>query len=533
MNKNKNFFITTPIYYTNWIPHIWHAYSTLIADVLFRYNKEKWIQSKFSTWVDENSQKVVEKAKEKWITTQKYTDIMAKKHKAVWKWLNISYTDFIRTTDSKHKTLVQKVLQKTFDNWDIYEWIYKWLYCVWCEWYKKETDLISSDWKYEDLWIKKWEKVCPDHANKHISHLEEKNYFFRLSKYQKKLEEFYEKNPNFIFPSNKKNEVLAFIKSGLEDFSISREWSVFWIELPFDKKQVTYVWYDALFNYRTVCEWWDEKFWPPVHIVWKDITRFHAIYWPAMLMSVWYELPKKIIVTWYFTVDWEKISKSLWNAIDPVEFSTKYSRDVLVLYLLYSLKIWSDWDFNQVNAIKLYNDLLANNFWNLVNRIKVLSGKIPLKLKTGTPLVSSFEKEKEEENISKTSSKKKISNYILLDWKPNIDLFEDKIWNYNKAMQDYKIKEALEQIFSLLDILNKYMNNKAPWLLLKDKNKHTEVKNILTTVATWIHLTTKALSPFFPDKMKELSENIKFTEKWILVNLDAWILFQKFELEAE
>ena len=193
----KTFFVTTPIYYTNGIPHIWHSYSSLIADILFKYKKISGFDVKFCTWVDENSQKAVQKAEEENMPVWEYLDMMAEKHKKVWDWLGISYTDFIRTTEPRHHELVRKVLQKSFDNWDIYEWVYEWLYCVWCEAFKKDEDLIEKDWK----------KVCPDHL-KEPDKIKEKNYFFKLSKYQDKILEFYEKNPDFVTPKERFNRKL-------------------------------------------------------------------------------------------------------------------------------------------------------------------------------------------------------------------------------------------------------------------------------------------------------------------------------------
>ncbi|EKE26523.1 MAG: methionyl-tRNA synthetase alpha subunit, partial [uncultured bacterium (gcode 4)] len=244
----KKFFITTPIYYANSVPHIGHAYSSLIADVIARYKRDNWFDVKFSTWVDENWQKMVNAAKEKWISIMEFLDDIATKQKAVWDWIDISYTDFIRTTELRHHEFVSKVLQKTYEAWDIYKWEYEWLYCVWCEAFKKETDL-TPDW------------LCPDHLKK-PEHIKEKNYFFKLSKYQKQLEDFYLNNPDFTIPNNRFKEMQSFLKEWLEDFSISRETNKFWIPLPFDPSQVTYVWYDALLNYLTVCQNWAEDFWP-------------------------------------------------------------------------------------------------------------------------------------------------------------------------------------------------------------------------------------------------------------------------------
>ena len=492
--QNK-FFITTPIYYTNWVPHIGHAYSSLIADSIARYNRISGKKVKFSTWVDENSQKALQKAEEKGMQIEEYLDMMAEKHKWVWDGLKIEYTDFIRTTNPIHHKLVREVLQKSFDNGDIYEGIYEWMYCVGCEAFKKDEDLIEKDWK----------KVCPDHL-KEPEKIKEKNYFFRLSKYENFLKEFYKENPDFIEPKDRFNEVKAFVERWFEDFSISRETNKFGVKLPFDEEQVTYVWYDALFNYVTVTTpEWEEKnskapklenwtYWPAdLHVVWKDIIKFHGIYWPAMLKSAWLELPKKILTTGFFTIDWQKISKSLWNAIDPVEFSEKYSKDMLTLYLLSSFNIGQDWDFDQKQAILTYNAKLANNLWNLLNRVVVLS----LKLKEN-PWVLDLENILEEEK----------NNYIK---------------DFNEAIKNYNLKNSLDLSFSFLDYLNDFATKKEPWKIIKEDEK--KAREILYTIAEWLRQVALNLYVFFPEKMTELFEKLglkdykKRLENWELENL--------------
>ena len=487
MQKKDTFFITTPIYYTNWIPHIGHAYSSLIADSIARFQKISGKKVKFSTWVDENSQKALDKAEEQGMEIKEYLDKMAEKHKAVWDWLKIDYTDFIRTTDEKHHKLVKEVMQKSFDNWDIYEGEYEWMYCVGCESFKKDEDLvflnieqnvtfpITGKVKVNDNII----KVCPDHL-KTPDTIKEKNYFFKLSKYQKWLEEFYKENPEFIQPNDRFNEVKAFVSRGLEDFSISRETNKFGIKLPFDESQVSYVWYDALFNYVTVCQNWDEDFWPAdLHVVWKDIIRFHGIYWPAMLKSAGYEIPKKILTTWFFTVDWQKISKSLWNAIDPVEFTGKYSKDLLSLYLLSSFNIGQDWDFDQKQAVLTYNAKLANNFGNLLNRVVVLS------LKLENPWILNYALDVEIEDL--------IDKY-------NTD-FSKNILNYN-------LKNSIDESFKFLDILNKFADTFEPWILIKNKENNDKVTWILYALAEWLRNVWLNLYVFFPEKMGEMFDKL-------------------------
>jgi len=464
----KKFFITTPIYYANSVPHIGHAYSSLIADVIARYKRDNWFDVKFSTWVDENWQKMVNAAKEKWISIMEFLDDIATKQKAVWDWIDISYTDFIRTTELRHHEFVSEVLQKTYDAWDIYKWEYEWLYCVWCEAFKKETDL-TPDW------------LCPDHLKK-----PEKNYFFKLSKYQKQLEDFYLNNPDFTIPNNRFKEMQSFLKEWLEDFSISRETNKFWIPLPFDPSQVTYVWYDALLNYLTVCQNWAEDFWPAdLHVVGKEIARFHVIYWPAMLLSAWYELPKNVLVTWFITIDWQKISKSIWNVIDPVEFSGRHSRDLMLLYLLSTFPIWQDWDFSEAQAILMYNAKLANNIGNLLNRFLVLGDKFFWKDEISGKL---------NENIE--------------------DKRSDLIQKYFENMNNYILKDSLEIVFEFWDALNKFLDETKPW----NKNIETdkeELRDIMFTLWEWLRTIAILLHPFFYKKMTEI-----FSRIWLDYSID-------------
>ena len=554
MKENNKFYITTPIYYWNWLPHVGHFYSSTIANTIYKFNKINWNNSRFTTWIDENSQKAVLKAEEAWLPIMEYLDNMAVEHKNVWEYFNIDYTDFIRTTSARHKKLVQKVLSHCYEKWDIYEWVYEWMYCVWCEAFKKDEDLvflnkeqnvtfpISDKVKVNENII----KVCPDHL-KEPDKIKEKNYFFKLSKYQTWMEEFYENNPNFVNPQFRYNEVIAFVKRWLEDFSISRETNTFGIPLPFDSSQVTYVWFDALFNYYTSCYYsrWGDKnnsdfiderdFWEDnpnkVHVIWKDIARFHAIFWPAMLASyfdLWEEkdwiihykkednkyLPTTILAWGFFTVDWQKMSKSLWNVIEPVSYSKEYSKELLTLYMLWAFSIWNDWDYDRKDAILSYNAKLANNFGNLLNRVVVLSSKLDiphLASPKGRGIIGKIE-------YTKT---------------------------FNKNLEDFNLKWALDTTFTFLDTLNKIVDTEKPWELLKSNQQKAE--EILYNLAEWIRQVWLNLYSFFPEKMWELFERlglenyVEKLESWKLEELrnkteifkiekKSWVLFEKFDL---
>ena len=472
----KKFFITTPIYYSNGIPHIGHAYSSLIADTIAKSKKLDGIEVKFCTWVDENSQKVVESATAENMEVMAYADMMAGKHKAVWDGLHIEYTDFIRTTEPRHKELVQKVLQKSFDNGDIYEWVYEGKYCVGCEAFKKESDLVEKDGTF----------TCPDHPNKPLQDLKEKNYFFRLSKYQDRLLQFYEERKDFIVPSNRYQEVIEFVRGWLDDFSVSRETNKFGIPLPFDPEQVTYVWYDALFNYVTVCEGQEEKWWPAdLHVIGKDIVRFHAIYWPAMLWSAWYDVPHQLLVTGHFTVDGQKMSKTIWNVIDPVAYIGEYSPDLLLNYLFSAFPIGEDGDFDRKEAVTQFNAKLSNNLGNLLNRSLTLALKLP------EGKVPGFED-------------------ALIAWKR-----DDYISKYVWYMDTFDLRSALECSFAFSTELNQYIDERKPWKMdVSIPEEKKALEETLGTVLTWLAHLAYNLSPFFEEKMLELLGRIGVGKWW-------------------
>jgi methionyl-tRNA synthetase len=501
---SNTFFVTTPIYYSNGIPHIGHAYSSFLADTIASYYRLQKVDVKFSTGVDENSQKVVESAAAQGMEVMEYADMMAAKHKAVWDGLNIHYTDFIRTTEIRHVELVQKVLQKSFLAGDIYEWEYEGLYCIGCEAFKKETDLVDEK--------------CPDHPNKPLQHLKEKNYFFRLSKYQDQILKFYEEHPDFVTPKSRYNEIIEFVKGGLEDFSISRETNRFGIPLPFDPEQVTYVWYDALFNYVTVCEspsiaeipqmqsnshevrdeewavssftmndetkWWVwsasisgiSQWWPAdLHVIGKDIVKFHGIYWLAMLWSAGYAAPRQLLTTGYFTVDGQKMSKTIGNVIDPVEYCNTYSRDMLVLYLFTAFPIGEDGDFNQEQAILAYNAKLSNNLGNLLNRLITLSLKIWGQIDERSGLVIA--------GLSRAE--------------------------YFRLMGIYDFKNTLEWVFAFSTTVNQFVDEHAPWKIdATSPEGNEELIKVLYRSLAALRVIALMLLPFFGEKMRELLTRI-------------------------
>ncbi len=546
----KNFYVTTPIYYGNGPVHVGHFYSSTIANTIYKYQKISGNNARFTTGIDENSQKAVIKAEEAGMPIMKYLDNMADSHQKVWNHFNMDYTDFIRTTSQRHKITVQNVLQKCYDKGDIYEGEYEWMYCVGCESFKKDEDLVFRNKTSGDTFpvsdkvkpSENIEKVCPDHLTQ-PDKIKEKNYFFRLKKYQTWIEEFYEANPKFVNPDFRYNEVKAFVSRGLEDFSISRETNTFGIELPFDDTQVTYVWFDALFNYYTSCiksRAWDKNneefideskiFWEwnnknkrkILHVVWKDIIRFHAIFWPAMLASYFdlgetdsegilhYKasdndyLPNEILTGWYFTVDGQKMSKSIWNVIDPVEYSEKYSKELLTLYMLSAFPIGNDGDYDRKDAILNFNAKMANNFGNLVNRVVVLTMKLGLENGlTGNMSLWLWE--------IQTSWFKTDNKWFENITEINFSISESWLNEYNnifdRFMKSYNLKSSLDITFKFLDSLNKFADTKQPWQTIKDNDK-SETIETLYTLAEWVRQVGLNLYAFFPEKMSELFEKL-------------------------
>ena len=491
--EKKKLLVTTPIYYVNWKPHIWHVYSSLIADSFARAKRSLWYDVKFSTWVDENSQKTVQKAQELWKDVYEYLDEMAKIHQNTWDTYKISYTDFIRTSSEKHKKVVQMILEKTNEKGYIYKWKYSWFYCVGCEAFKKEDELIEVDGK----------KVCPDHL-KEPEFIEEENYFFKLTAFEDFLKNLYKNNPEFVTPESRFNEVKAFVEKGLEDFSISRSWSNFWIKFPFDPNHVVYVWYDALFNYYTVTlddnlnelGYFNDNIF---HVIWKDIAKFHAIYWPAMLEAVGLPKPKKIFTTGFFTVDWQKMSKSLWNVIDPIQLLEKYWRDAISLYLFYDIKIWKDWDFSFSRFEDIYNNILIGGWWNLVYRVAKLSEKFEVR-----------RGEMRSEEILDEVLRNPLMKAILeKNAKQEIEKYFDKV--------DYQT--YLKHWYELIQQVNKFIQDTAPWKLLKKRSEEEwEVRRenenrwiaILETSVWLIHKINLLWSFFFIESFKKINDIFDF-----------------------
>ncbi|MAG79140.1 methionine--tRNA ligase [Candidatus Pacearchaeota archaeon] len=444
----KKSYITTPIYYPNDIPHIGHAYTTIAADILSRWNKIRGNKVWFLTGTDEHGKKIEIAAKKKGKNPKEFVDKLIPKFKDAWKKLNIDYDKFIRTTDKYHEKNVKKILQKVYDKGDIYKGEYKGYYCTGCEAYYTKKDLIDN--------------CCPIHKTK-IEKLKEESYFFRLSKYQKKLLDLYKKNPEFISPKNKRQEIINRVKEGLNDLSISRSSFDWGIQLPFDKKHVTFVWFDALFNYYSGAN----GNWPAdIHLIGKDILWFHTVYWPAFLFSVGIELPKKVFAHGWWTFDKEKISKSRGKVLNIDELISIAGVDSARYFLFRATPFGDDGDFSEKALIDRHNNELADKLGNLIQRVSSLI---------------------EKKGIEKTKNK-------LLK-KLNIKKIEE-------LFENYEFDKVLNEIFSFIDICNEYIQAKKPW--------ETNDKKVLYELADSIKSVGILLWPFIPETSEKIAKQFGF-----------------------
>jgi len=450
----KKFYVTTPIYYPNDIPHVGHAYTTIVADVLSRWNTLKGNDVFFLTGTDDHGKKILEAAKKAGKPPKKFTDELIPKFKDSWKKLNIDYDRFIRTTDKDHEDIVKEVLQKVFDKGDIYKGEYEGLYCTGCEAYYTDKDLEEGD--------------CPIHKKK-VEILKEESYFFRLSKYKKQLIELYEKNPKFILPSSKRKEIINRVKEDLRDLSISRASFDWGIKLPFDKKHVCYVWFDALFNYYSATRSNNrEKFWPAdVHLIGKDISWFHTVYWPAFLISAGIKLPKTVFAHGWWTFEKEKISKSRGKVLNVDELIKIAGVDSARYFLLRNTAFGEDGDFSEEALIERHNNELADKLGNLVSRVSTLAEKYGVK--------------KTENKLLKKLKLKEI----------------------DKQVEGFEFDKALNTIFAFIDVCNEYVQKKKLWET-KDKKALYELKESILKIS-------ELLWSFIPESSEKIKK--QFTGK--------------------
>ena len=470
----KTFYLTTPIYYVNDKPHIGHAYTTILADVLTRFHRNSGEDVFFLTGLDEHGQKVQQAAEKHGVDPQKHCNEMAPRFLKLWENLHIQNDDFIRTTEKRHVDVVQHILQKVYDKGDIYEDEYEGLYSV-----------------SEERFITKKEADSGEFRD--IKELKEKNYFFKMSNYQQALIDHIKNNSDFIQPKHRKNEVLGFLKQPLEDLCISRPKSrLGWgIELPFDSDYVTYVWFDALINYITapgynVNEENFNKYWPAnYHLIGKDILTTHSVYWPTMLMSANIPLPQAIFAHGWWLIGESKMSKSLGNVVDPLGLIEEYGVDSVRYYLMREMVLGQDASFTIESFIKRYNSDLANDFGNLLSRIsnllkKFFDGRIP---------------QDEDDSAEGLDVKSKAVETVAIV-REKIDVM--------------RVNEAIEIILQFVRSINKYIETKAPWKLAKEEPEIAG--KVLFTAAEALRVSAILLSPIMPNRTQTVLETLGATE---------------------
>ena len=495
----KNFYITTPIYYVNGDPHIGTSYTTIAADVMARYRKSMGDDVYFLTGTDEHGQKVQEAAEKNGYTPQAWTDAMESRFRDMWKLLKIDYTDYIRTTQERHKKSVKKILQAVYDKGDIYKGEYEGKYCVSCETFFPENQLNGKD-------------VCPD-CGKHLSLVKEESYFFKMSKYQDELLKHIDEHPDFILPRSRRNEVISFIKQGLQDLSISRNTFTWGIPMDFAPGHITYVWFDALTNYITAVGYENdaekfEKYWNNsrvAHLIGKDIIRFHAIIWPCMLLSAGVKLPDSIVAHGWWTSEGEKMSKSRNNVVDPVAEINKYGVDALRYFLMREANFASDGDYSR-NAIEnRINSDLANDLGNLLNRTLGMYKKY-------------FD-----------ATIQKSGDFSNLD-KEIISLFDETIISAEEFMYMFEYSKALEIIWKFISRMNKYIDETTPWILCKDENKKQELATVMNILVESLYKIAFMIYPFMPDSAQKMINQLGFdinVEDLKIDNIKSWNIFKE------
>ena len=483
MKKNK-FYITTPIYYSNSEPHIGTVYTTIVADTFARFYRLKDYDVFFLTGLDEHGQKLARTAQEKGYTPQEYVDMMAQKFLDTWKKIGITNDDFIRTTQKRHEEVVQKVFQKLYDNGYLYKGTYAGWYCTPCETFYQKEELHDGN--------------CPN-CGRPVEFLEEETYYFKLSEFGPALLKYIEEHPEFVYPESRRNEVISFIKSGLKDISATRTTVKWGIPVPFDPKHTVYVWFDALVNYISALGYLSDddtkfrRYWPAdVHLIGKDILRFHAIIWPAILMALNIPLPKTVLAHGFWTIKGGKISKSKGNKVDPHELINIYGVDALRYFLLREVPLGLDGEYSDEAFHRRYTSDLANDLGNLLNRVltvaeKYSEGKVP------NP---SEMKEEDKALLEKT---------------------EETAKRVEEEMEKFNPSSALGSIWEVIQDANRYIDQQAPWNLTSDKER---LNTVIYTLLETLRRISILLYAFIPDSAVKIQEQLGYQDpqfSWDLI----------------
>ncbi len=474
MAQKGSYYITTPIYYPSDKLHIGHAYTTTAADTIARFKKLQGYDVRFVTGSDEHGQKIERIAIEKGKSPKEYVDEIVATFKALWKRLDISYDDFVRTTEPRHQRVVQEIFKRIYDNGDIYKGEYEGWYCTPCETHWLERQLVDGK--------------CPD-CNREVELLKEESYYFDMPKYKDKLLNLIEENPDFIKPSSRKNEMLSFIKDGLEPLCISRTTFKWGIPVPIDDGHVIYVWFDALSNYLTGVGWLEEpdkyrKYWPcDVHLVGKEIVRFHSLIWPAMLMAIGVEPPKQIFGHGWLVVEGDKMSKSRGNVVDPNLLIDEFGSDTIRYFLLREIVFGQDGNFSRTALINRTNADLANDLGNLVNRTEAMvtqffEGEIP------------------------TPGEGEGFDLELVE--AGREMYETTEGFINKL----ELNMAVQEIWKFIRRTNKYIDQTEPWILARHEDKRERLGRVIYNLAEALRLTSLLLYPFIPQTGKKIWERL-------------------------
>jgi methionyl-tRNA synthetase len=481
----SRYFLTTAIDYVNSRPHLGTAYEKVCADVIARYKRLCGFETRFLMGNDEHSQNVFKKAIEQGLDPLAYCDRMELEFTRTWRHLDVSFDDFIRTTEPRHKNGVTELANRLYRAGDIYEGVYEGWYCVGCEEFKQEKDLVDGN--------------CPLHPTLKPDWIREKNFFFRLSKYQQPLLDHFAAHPEFLQPDTRRNEILRLVEGGLQDISVSRAGQSWGIPLPWDRSSVVYVWFDALINYASAVGLGGdrqtfEKWWPAdLHIVGKDITRFHAVFWPAMLMAAKLPLPRQVFGHGFMTMNGQRMSKTLGTIVDPIEAADRLGADPLRLYLVKEIAFGGDGDFSWERYGERYNVDLANNLGNLVSRVTSMAGRYRQGrlAPTGAP----------------SSQLAGLGTQVAAD--------------YRSAMDTFALHEGAAAAYRLIDGTNEFIAATSPWAMAKDPASADRLTQVLFDAAEAIRLAAVLLQPIMPSSSKEILRRVGAAGEPLLFDRDA------------